>query len=122
VIDCSILVEYTSSIRPNAVQIKRERRAMSKQLTSVREAINYLLIHGNRSDGKPPFHANKDFVARAKKAYIRNKKNPGDCEGDTAVLLGLSIAEAHIGTGLGWIPEVQLHGVAYAEILEGKHT
>ena len=95
---------------------------MSKQLTSVREAIKHLLIHGNRPDGKPPFHASNDFVDRAQKAYRRNLRNPGDCEGDTAVLLGLSIAEAHIGTGPGWIPEVQLHGVAYAEILEGKHT
>jgi hypothetical protein len=108
--------------QPNAVQIKRERRAMSKQLTSVREAIKYLLIHGERSDGKKPFSADALFISIAEKAYRRNLRNPGDCEGDTAVLLGLSIAEAHIGTGPGWIPEVQLPGVAYAEILEGKHT
>ncbi len=93
---------------------------MSKQLTSVREAIKYLLIHGNRPDGTPAFHASTDFVNRAQKAYIRNKRNPGDCEGDTAALLGLSIAEAHIGTGQGWIPEVQKYGILYAEILEGK--
>lgn len=93
---------------------------MSKQLTSVREAIKYLLIHGERSDGKKPFSADATFISAAEKAYRRNLRNPGDCDGDTAALLGLSIAEAHIGTGPGWIPEVQKYGILYAEILEGK--
>jgi hypothetical protein len=57
-------------------------------------------------------------VRRAKNAYRRNRNNPGDCEGDEFLLLGLSIAEAHVGTGPH--PGVQKYGVHYAEILENK--
>lgn len=86
----------------------------------IRTAIEKILRDGCRSDGKPPFSADATFIARAKAAYRRNLENPGDCAGDKALLLGLSIAEAHIGTGPGWIPEVQRYGVNYAEILENK--
>jgi len=85
---------------------------------NVKEAIKTILKHGNRPDGTPAFHASPSLIERAKLAYTRNKKNPGDCEGDDLLLVGLSIAEAHIGTGPGWIPEVQKYGVHYAEILE----
>jgi hypothetical protein len=85
---------------------------------NIKEAIKTILKYGNRPDGTPAFHASPDFVQRSQRIYIRNKKDPGDCEGDDLLLVGLSIAEAHIGTGPGWIPEVQKYGVHYAEILE----
>jgi hypothetical protein len=74
----------------------------------------------NTKTGYANFHADVEFVRRAKNAYRRNCNNPGDCADDKFLLLGLSIAEAHIGTGPGYIPEVQRYGVNYAEILENK--
>lgn len=70
------------------------------------------------TNGTPEFHANSAFIRKALTIYNRNCKDPGDCEGDDSLLLGLSIAEAHIGVRPGWIPEVQKIGVRYAEILE----
>ena len=92
---------------------------------NIRTAIEKILRDSCRSDGKPPFSADATFIARAKAAYRRNYEsfwleNPGDCAFDKFLLLGLSIAEAHIGTGPGYIPEVQRYGVNYAEILENK--
>ena len=81
-------------------------------------AIKKILKNGNRPDGTPAFHASSAFVGKAKRIYARNQEDPGDCEGDEFLLLGLSLAEAHIGTDPGWIPEVQKIGVRYAEILE----
>jgi hypothetical protein len=88
---------------------------------NIKEAIKKILIHGNRPDGTPAFHASPSFVERAKRAYTRNKKNSGDCADDKFLLLGLSIAEAEFPGRFmfpGWIPEIQKYGVAYAEILE----
>jgi len=81
-------------------------------------AIKEILKNGNRPDGTPAFHASSAFVGKAKRIYARNQEDPGDCAGDEFLLLGLSIAEADIGQGTGWIPEVQKIGVQYAEILE----
>lgn len=81
-------------------------------------AIKKILMNGNRPDGTPAFHASPDFVQISRRIYTRNQQDPGDCAGDEFLLLGLSLAEAHIGTGTGWIPEVQKVGVRYAEILE----
>jgi hypothetical protein len=72
----------------------------------------------NTKTGYANFHVDVEFVRRAKNAYRRNRNNPGDCEGDEFLLLGLSIAEAHVGTGPH--PGVQKYGVHYAEILENK--
>ena len=85
---------------------------------NIKEAIKTILKHGNRPDGTPAFHVNGAFIRKAISAYDRNCKDPGDCDGDDLLLVGLSIAEVHIGTGPGWIPEVQKYGVHYAEILE----
>jgi len=74
----------------------------------------------NTKTGYANFHVDVEFVRRAKNAYRRNRNNPGDCEGDEFLLLGLSIAEAHVGWYAGVIPEVQKYGVHYAEILENK--
>jgi hypothetical protein len=78
----------------------------------------------NTKTGYANFHVDAELVRRARNAYRRNCNNPGDCAGDKFLLLGLSIAEAHVGTGTGYIPrvhgttEVQRYGVKYAEILE----
>lgn len=74
----------------------------------------------NTKTGYANFQVDAELVRRARNAYRRNCNNPGDCAGDKFLLLGLSIAEAHVGTGPGYIPEVQRYGVNYAEILENK--
>jgi hypothetical protein len=56
-------------------------------------------------------------VKRAEKCYKRNLKNPGDCEGDDALLFGLAIGESLIGQRAGWIPEVQRIGCSIADYM-----
>lgn len=51
-------------------------------------------------------------------AYRRLLSDPGDCEGDTALLVGSALAEAYIGKGPGWIPEVQKLGCEIADLYE----
>lgn len=73
----------------------------------------YRLAVGRGLVGKP-----EDSRLRAAAHYYgRNRRNPGDCAGDDAMLLGLAIAEAHVGHGIGWIPEVQRIGAEIAKIL-----
>lgn len=57
----------------------------------------------------------KNFLSRARRALKRNLAAPGDCAGDPALLIGLSLAEAEIGRGAGWIPVVQKLGCEIAE-------
>jgi hypothetical protein len=60
----------------------------------------------------------KDTLRRASAAYKRNQAEPGDCGEDISLLIGLAIAEAEIGVGPGWMPEVQKLGVYLAQILD----
>jgi hypothetical protein len=85
---------------------------------NIRQAVAKISEHKNATGAKNPLHIDPGFVGRAEKAHRRNLRDPGDCEGDEFLLLGLSIAEADIGQGTGWIPEVQRVGVEYAKILE----
>ena len=59
----------------------------------------------------------KNFLARARRAYKRNLADPGDCAGDEKLLAGLAVAQAHVGTRAGWIPETQRIGVAIVNLL-----
>lgn len=58
----------------------------------------------------------KQFLARARHHFRKNMAEPGDCKGDTALLMGLAIATAHVGVGPGWIPEVQRIGCEIADL------
>lgn len=57
-------------------------------------------------------------VKRAERAYKRNLKNPGDCEGDDRLLFGLAVGESLIGQRAGWIPEVQRIGCSIADFMD----
>ncbi len=48
-----------------------------------------------------------NFKRRARAALLRNLAEPGDCANDLPMLAALAVAEAQIGRGAGWIPEVQ---------------
>jgi hypothetical protein len=56
------------------------------------------------------------LLRRARRALKRAIADPGDCRGDAALLVGLAIAEAHIGRSAGWIPEVQALGCKIADL------
>jgi hypothetical protein len=85
---------------------------------NVRQAVAKIREQESKTGVKEVLLIDSGFVGRAEKAYRRNLQDPGDCAVDEFLLLGLSIAEADIGQGTGWIPEVQKIGVRYAEILE----
>ena len=45
---------------------------------------------------------------RVSRKYRKLLQNPGDCDGDTALLMGMAIADTFIGTGYpGYIPVTQ---------------
>lgn len=56
------------------------------------------------------------FLKRAKRALAHNLSEPGDCAGDLPLLIGLSLAQAEIGQGAGWIPVVQHLGCEIAAL------
>lgn len=56
------------------------------------------------------------FLKRAKRALAHNLSEPGDCAGDLPLLIGLSLAQAEIGQGAGWIPVVQKLGCEIAAL------
>jgi len=85
---------------------------------NVRQAVAKIQEQESKTGVKEVLLIDPGFVGRAEKAYRKNLQDPGDCAGDEFLLLGLSIAEADVGQGTGWIPEVQKIGVRYAEILE----
>ena len=85
---------------------------------NIREAVSKIEKRQKETGDRGILLTDPGFIGRAEKAYRRNLRDPGDCAGDEFLLLGLSIAEADIGQGAGWIPEVQKIGVRYAEILE----
>lgn len=58
-----------------------------------------------------------DFRRRARRAFRKNLREPGDCGNDRALLLGLAIAQAKVGMGPGWIPETQRIGCLIASKL-----
>lgn len=59
----------------------------------------------------------RNALARARRAYQKNLADPGDCAGDSALLIGLAIAQADLGIFPGWLPEVQRVGCAIARLL-----
>ena len=85
---------------------------------NIRQAVAKVKEQQDRTGVREVLLIDPNFINRAEKAYRKNLQDPGDCAGDEFLLLGLSIAEADIGQGTGWIPEVQKIGVRYAEILE----
>lgn len=56
----------------------------------------------------------RNFLARARKALLRNLAELGDCSNDIPLLVGLAIAQAEIGVRPGWIPAVQALGCRLA--------
>lgn len=56
----------------------------------------------------------------AARAHRRLRRDPGDCGGDELLLKCLAVAEAVVGRGPGWIPEVQRIGCALARKAEGR--
>lgn len=60
----------------------------------------------------------RNALQRARRAFKRNQEEPGDCNGDIALLAGLAIAQAEVGVRPGWIPEVQRIGCEIAKMIE----
>lgn len=75
----------------------------SKQITAAIQAYPLAVFTGG------------NLYRRAQAAFRRNLTEPGDCRGDFPLLAGLAIAEAIVGRGAGWIPEVQRIGCNLAK-------
>lgn len=63
-------------------------------------------------------YPDRNALQRARRAFKRNQEEPGDCNGDLPLLMGLAIAQAEVGVGPGWIPEVQRIGCEIAKLIE----
>lgn len=61
-------------------------------------------------------HNRAAFIRRAKRFLAVNLAEPGDCEGDMPLLIGLSLAQAEISNAPGWIPVVQHLGCEIARL------
>ena len=72
------------------------------------------------ADAKLVYRPDRAALARARRAYVRGLRDPGVCEGDFPLLLGLAIAEAQVGHNPGWIPETQRLGVEIARLFVAK--
>jgi len=55
-------------------------------------------------------------LKKARRIYKQNQQEPGDCKGNEKRLAALAIAEAHVGQGIGWIPETQQIGYEIAKM------
>jgi hypothetical protein len=56
--------------------------------------------------------------ARARRIYRKALADPGDLRGDDSALAGIAVAEALVGRGPGWIPEVQKIGMQIAAAMD----
>lgn len=62
---------------------------------------------------------NSRFKARAHRIYKRLKQDPGDIGDLPNAIEGFAIAEAALGRGAGWLPEVQRIGFQIADLASG---
>jgi len=58
------------------------------------------------------------FKARVRYHWKKGLAEPGDCEGDSPMLMGIAIATAVVGIRPGWIPEVQKMGAELAPLFK----